>query len=52
MEKKEYKEALHYSNILIKNCEDAFVFIALKIEVLIFLDKFEEGISLTTALQN
>jgi hypothetical protein len=52
MEKKEWKESLHYVNILIKNCEDAFVFIAMKIEAHIHLDKIEEAISFTTKLQN
>lgn len=51
MDNKEYKECLHYLNILIRNCEDAFGFIAMKIEAHIHMNKIEEAISFTTKLQ-
>lgn len=52
MESKEYKEALHYVNILIKNCTDAMAFVALKLEILILMNKIEDGISFSTSVQN
>jgi len=35
MENKEFREAMHYINILVHNCGDAINFIAKKIEIFI-----------------
>lgn len=40
IEKKEFKEALHYLNIMIRNCPDSMNFISFKIECLINLSKY------------
>ena len=50
LSKKEYKEALHYTNQLLNVCTDSMKFIGLKIEVFITWNKLPEALEFTTKI--